>query len=136
MIQEIWEEIPEQTILFIIYAMVSVTYLFNLNSLNQVLRVRYASNDAFGIISHNGNEPLWYIGGAVLLYIFAFALGSYFIRSISNVELVSSLFLFLFIALLIVILILIFNFINNPILKAVLGVLGVGGIVVVAMSLK
>ena len=133
MIQEIWEEIPEQTILFIIYAMVSVTYLFNLNSLNQVLRVRYASNDAFGIISHNGNEPLWYIGGAVLLYIFAFALGSYFIRSISNV---SSLFLLLFTALLIVILILIFNFINNPILKAVLGVLGVGGIVVVAMSLK
>ena len=62
-------------------------------------------------------------------YIFAIWLIIYFFRTISRVGAAGSIFLLLSIICIIVSLIVIWNFINNPILRAFLIILGIGGVI-------
>lgn len=129
MFQEIWDDVPEHATLFAGYIILVIVYLVKLDSLNKVLLRSYNKDDVWNIISHNNNQPLWYIVGAIVFYIFAIWLIIYFFRTISRVGAAGSIFLLLSIICIIVSLIVIWNFINNPILRAFLIILGIGGVI-------
>lgn len=130
MFQEIWDDVPEHVVLFVGYVISVVVYLVKLDSLNKVLLSKYNEDAVWSIISHNSNQPLWYVVGAILFYIFAIWLIIYFFRTISRVGAAGSIFLLLSIICMIVSLVVIWNFINNPILRAFLIVLGIGGVII------
>ena len=96
--------------------------------------MKYSQDSPFKIIGHNNNQPLWYVFGAFLFYLIGIGLMIYFVRSMFKVVLEGTVFLIISVILILVCLVLIFVFINNPILKAFLAVLGIGGVVLGTQS--
>lgn len=134
MLKKVWNQVPLQVVLFLFYIFSVIIYLFKLKALNEVLLMNYSQDSPFKIIGYNNNQPLWYVFGAFLFYLIGIGLMIYFVRSMFKVVLEGTVFLIISVILIIVCLVLIFVFINNPILKAFLAVLGIGGVVLGTQS--
>ena len=134
MIARLWDQVPVQILSFIMYIVSVIIYLIKLDGLNKLLLMKYPSNSPFKIIGHNNNQPLLYVIGAIIFYIVGILLIVYFSKSMSRVSIEGTIFLIISVILIIVSLILIFFFINNPILRAFLVVIGLSSIFMGAIS--
>ena len=133
MLKRLWEQLPAQILSLLIYLIFVVVYLLKLHGLNNLLLKTYPSASPLKIIAHN-NQPLLYIIGAICFYIVGILLIVYFIKSISEVVLEGTIFLIISAVIIFICLVLIFVCIHNPILKAFLAVLGIGGVVMGTIS--
>ncbi len=134
LIKRLWDQLPAQILSLLIYLTFVVVYLLKLHGLNNLLLKTYPSSSPLEIIAHNNNQPLLYIIGAICFYIVGIFLIVYFIKSISEVVLEGTIFLLVSAGIIFICLVLIFGCINNPILKAFLAVLGIGGVAMGAIS--
>lgn len=134
MLERLWEQVSIQIISFIAYIVSVIIYLIKLDGLNKLLLMKYPSNSPFAIMGHNNNQPLLYVIGAIIFYIVGILLIVYFSKSMSRVFIEGTIFLIISVILIIVSLILIFFFINNPILRAFLMVLGFSGVILGTVS--
>lgn len=134
MFKKVWEQVSLQVVSFLFYIISVIIYLFKLKALNEVLLKNYSSESPFKIIGYNNNQPLWYVLGAFLFYLIGIGMMIYFVKSMSKVVLEGTVFLIISFILILFCLVLIFMFINNPILKAFLAVLGIGGVVLGTQS--
>ena len=114
MIERLWYQVPAQILSFIMYIVSVIIYLVKLDGLNKLLLMKYPSNSPFNIVG-------------ILLIV-------YFSKSMSRVSIEGTIFLIISVILIIVSLILIFFFINNPILRAFLVVIGLSSIFMGAIS--
>lgn len=134
LIKRLWEQLPAQILSLLIYLIFVVVYLLKLHGLNNLLLKTYPSASPLKIIAPNNNQPLLYIIGAICFYIVGILLIVYFIKSISEVVLEGTIFLIISAVIIFICLGLIFVCIHNPILKAFLAVMGIGGVVMGTIS--
>ena len=134
LLKRLWEQLPAQILSLLIYLIFVVVYLLKLHGLNNLLLKTYPSASPLKIIAHNNNQTLLYIIGAICFYIVGILLIVYFIKSISEVVLEGTIFLIISAVIIFICLVLIFVCIHNPILKAFLAVLGIGGVVMGTIS--
>lgn len=134
MLKKVWDQVPLQVVSFLFYIISVIIYLLKLKALNEVLLMNYSSDSPFKIIGHNNNQPLWYVLGAVLFYLIGIGLMIYFVKSMFKVTTEGTIFLIVAFGIILIAFVFIWFFINNPILKAFLAVLGIGGVVLVSQS--
>jgi len=111
-----------------LYSITSMIYLFFLNALNKRLLSINFDNNPFELLSYEGYNPVKFFVMALILFIIGVCLMFYRKncirdRALSFGETVATL---IALVIILVFLVLIFSFIDNPILKAVLLVLGIG----------
>jgi hypothetical protein len=111
----------------IVYIVCSTIYLMFLSILNQ--EIMHLSDNALMLISYKNGMPIYFFLGAILLFIIGIKLIFFFIKEMKTnyLESEDTALLFVYMIMLIVFMVLIFLFINNPILRAILAVLVVGG---------
>lgn len=108
------------------YAIIVTIFLVLLNKLNHTLLSLPAQNQTispFKLLSYNDYEPLYFFFFAVILTIIGVSLSIYHIRQIKHMELDYDELLTTLISIFInaILIILIFIFIDNPILRAIIG---------------
>ena len=111
----------------IVYIILTSIYLFLLNGLNVTLLKLYDKDEYISILAYNNFQPVWFFLVALIFILFGIGISIYRFKKIKNssLEMMEALFSLLSIVIMIFIIILIFIFIDNPIMRAVFGVMSV-----------
>lgn len=119
-----------------IYSIVTVIFLFRLRALNAELKEGVDVTNPFEIVMYNDASPLWFSLGALILVGLAVGLIIWTFNTASREHFFLPFFILFIIVLVLNIaaIILIWNFINNPILRAVIIVIITGFGALYAMS--
>lgn len=126
-IVDTWEEITGQIICQILYTIGVLIYLGNLQGFNKQLTNRFTGEDIFEIMSYNNGEAWWYLLGALIFFLIGAGLVVFYVKSMNNGYWPSVIVLFLFIFLIFFLSCRIWGAIDNPILRAAMGVFAVAG---------
>lgn len=118
------------------YIIISIIFMVKLNSLNRVLFATQLNDEPFQMLMHDNYKPIKFF--ALTLFFAAISICEivFRIRKIRNFNLsTSDIFMnVMIIIIMFVIAIVLFWLINNPILRAIIIVMGIGGAIVASIS--
>ncbi|MFC4652448.1 hypothetical protein ACFO26_05955 [Lactococcus nasutitermitis] len=119
------------------YVGLTIYYLFRLNDLNNQLKNNVDVSDPFNVVTYNGEAAIWFTVEALILVAIAIGLTIWYFKTASNTEGWQFGVLALVSAILnLAAIFFIWNFINNPILRAVIIVLVAGAVTLAALNNK